>query len=101
MSFGGSIVYNTLSTLSITPIAPLNNKVYKTLFNSVIVPGDRVITLKPDKDYKDLFIQIDGVNKLIDNVIKVETKIDKKRIKCLRMNDFHFIKVINNKILSK
>ena len=31
-----------------------------------------------------------------DNVIKVETKIDKKRIKCLRMNDFHFIKVINN-----
>ena len=32
---------------------------------------------------------------------KVETKIDKKRIKCLRMNDFHFIKVINNKILSK
>ena len=101
MSFGGSIVYNTLSTLSITPIAPLNNKVYKTLFNSVIVPGDRVVTLKPDRDYKDLFIQIDGVNKLIDNVIKVETKIDKKRIKCLRMNDFHFIKVINNKILSK
>ena len=101
MSFGGSIVYNTLSTLSITPIAPLNNKVYKSLFNSVIVPGDRVITLKPDKEYKDLFIQVDGVNKLIDNVIKVETKIDKKRIKCLRMNDFHFIKVINNKILSK
>ena len=60
-----------------------------------------MITLKPDKDYKDLFIQVDGVNKLIDNVIKVETKIDKKRIKCLRMNDFHFIKVINNKILSK
>ena len=101
MSFGGSIVYNTLSTLSITPIAPLNNKVYKTLFNSVIVPGNRVITLVTSKEYKDMFIQIDGVNKLIDNVIKVETKIDGKSIKCLRMNDFHFIKVINNKILSK
>ena len=114
MSFGGSIIYNTfhslqigsivyktLSTLSITPIAPLNNKVYKTLFNSVIVPGNRVVTLVPSKEYKDMFIQIDGVNKLIDNVIKVETKIDGKSIKCLRMNDFHFIKVINNKILSK
>ena len=44
-----------------------------------------------------MFIQIDGVNKLIDNVIKVETKIDGKSIKCLRMNDFHFIKVINIK----
>ena len=101
MSFGGSIVYNTLSTLSITPIAPLTNKVYKTLFNSVIVPGNMVVTLVPSKEYKDMFIQIDGVNKLIDNVIKVETKIDGKSIKCLRMNDFHFIKVINNKILSK
>ncbi len=100
MSFGGSIVYNTLSTLTITPIAPLNNKVFKTLVNSVIVPGNKVITLVPKKEYKDLFIQIDGVNKLIDNVIKVETKIDGKSIKCLRMNDFHFIKVINNKILS-
>ncbi len=101
MSFGGSIVYNTLSILTITPVAPLNNKVYKTLVNSVIVPGSKVITLKPTKEYKDLFIQVDGVNKVIDNVIKVETKIDGKSIKCLRMNDFHFIKVINNKILSK
>ena len=101
LSFSGSIVYNTLKTLTITPIAPLNNKVYKTLINSVIVPGDKVITLIFNKEYKDLFIQIDGVNKLFDNVIKVETKIGEKNIKCLRMNDFHFIKVINNKILSK
>lgn len=101
MSFGGSIVYNTLSTLSITPIAPLNNKVFKTLINSVIVPSSKVISLVPKKDQRDLFIQIDGVNKLIDDVIKIETKIDGKSIKCLRMNDFHFIKVINNKILEK
>ena len=101
LSFNGSIVYNTLKTLTITPIAPLNNKVYKTLINSVIVPGDKVITLILNKEFKDLFIQVDGVNKLFDSVIKVETKIGKKSIKCLRMNDFHFIKVINNKILSK
>ena len=101
MSFGGSIVYNTLKTLTITPIAPLNNKVFKTLVNSVIVPDNKVITLVPSRDYKNMFIQIDGVNKIVDNVIKVETKIDGKSIKCLRMNDFHFIKVINNKILSK
>ena len=44
---------------------------------------------------------VDGVNKRIDNVLKIETKIQNKSIKCLRMNDFHFIKVINNKILSK
>ena len=101
MSFGGSIVYNTLNTLSITPVAPLNNKVFKTLINSLIIPGDKVITLLPNKNYHNLFIQIDGVNRMIDNVIKIETRISNKAIKCIRMNDFHFIKVINDKILTK
>lgn len=101
MSFGGSIVYNTLGTLSITPIAPLNNKVYSTLTNSVIVPSNKVISFVPSKEYKDLFIQIDGVNKIVDDVIRIETVISDKFIKCIRMNDFHFIKVVNNKILSK
>ena len=99
MSFGGSIVYNTLDTLSITPIAPLNNKVYNTLPNSVIVPSLKVVSLIPSKDYRNMFIQVDGVNYFIDDVVKLETKVGKKNIKCLRMNDFHFIKVLNNKML--
>lgn len=100
MSLGGSIIYNTLGTLSITPIAPLNNKVYKTLNCSVIVPSNKAITIIPNKDNKDLFIQVDGVSCLINDVVKIETKINDKKIKCLRMQDFHFIKVINNKVLS-
>lgn len=101
MSFGGSIVYNTLKTLQITPIAPLNNKCFRTLNNSVIIPGDKVISLVPEKEYDDLFLSVDGVNHTIKDAIKVESKIGAKTIKCLRMNDFHFIKVINNKILER
>jgi len=99
MSFGGSIVYNTLDTLSITPIAPLNNKVYNTLPNSVIVPSLKTVSLLPSKDNRNFFVQVDGVNYIIDDVVKLETKVGKKNIKCLRMNDFHFIKVLNNKML--
>ncbi len=46
-SFGGSIVYNKFHTLQITPIAPLNNKKYQSLPNSVILPSDKEITLLP------------------------------------------------------
>lgn len=99
MSFGGSIIYNTLNTLSITPIAPLNNKVYKTLVNSVIIPSDKVITINPDKKNNNIFLIVDGVNYKINNVLKIETKISEKTIKCIRMNDFHFIKVVKDKIL--
>lgn len=101
MSFGGSIVYNTLSTLQISPIAPLNNKVFHTLNNSVIIPGDKEIIIKPDKEYDDLFLSVDGVNYEIKDAIKLVTKLGRKKIKCIRMNDFHFIKVVNNKILEK
>lgn len=100
MSLGGSIIYNTLDTLSITPIAPLNNKVFRTLNCSVIVPSNKIISLVPIKENRDIFVQVDGVTHEINDVIKIETKIGNKSIKCLRMNDFHFIKVISNKVLS-
>lgn len=101
MSFGGSIIYNTLNTLSITPIAPLNNKAYKTLVNSIIIPSNKVITIVPNKENNDLFLMVDGVNHELNNVLKLETKIESKVIKCIRMNDFHFIKIVKDKILEK
>ena len=101
MAFGGSIIYNTLNTLSITPIAPQNNKAFKTLANSLIIPGDKVITLLPIEGYNKLYFMVDGVNKCFDNVERIETRINPKGIKCLHMKDFHFIKVVNDKILEK
>lgn len=101
MSFGGSIIYNTIKALCITPIAPLNNKAYKSLLNPVIIPDDKTITLPTEKEKNDIFLMVDGVNKEFDNVIKIETKVGRKTIRCLRMNDYHFIKIVNEKILEK
>ena len=101
MSFGGSIVYNTLKTLSITPIAPLNNKAYKSLTNSIIIPDNKVVKIIPAEGSGNMFFMVDGVNKEIDNVNKIETKVGDRTIKCLRMNDYHFIRIVNDKILEK
>ncbi len=101
MSFGGSIVYNTLKTLSITPIAPLNNKAYKSLTNSIIIPDNKVVKLIPAEGSGNMFFMLDGVNKEIDNVHKIETKVGDRSLKCIRMNDYHFIRIVNDKILEK
>lgn len=98
LSFGGSIVYNTFHTLQITPIAPLNNKSYRSLLNSVILPENKVISLFPQRN-RDLLITIDGENKYYENVIKVETVVDKKRINCLRRKGYNFVEKINEKFL--
>ena len=100
MSYGGSIVYNTLHVLQITPIAPLNSKVYRNLLNGVIIPEDKKITIIPNKDKRNLIITVDGENNIYNDVEKIETTVSKKRIKCLRLNSYNFINIINDKFLS-
>lgn len=98
ISFGGPIVYNTLNTLIITPIAPINNASYHNLLNSIIIPNDKTINIKPNNN---IIISTDGENKIIKNCLNIEIKISSKKIKCLRMSDFHFIKTVNKKILKE
>lgn len=99
LSFGGSIVYNTLHTLQITPIAPLNNKSYRNLLNSVIIPENTEINIKPIK--KSLLISIDGENKKFDEVLNIKTYVKNKRIKFLRLKNYNFYEKINDKFLEK
>ena len=98
LSYGGSIVYNDLHTMQITPIAPLNSKTYQVLRNSVIIPEQRKVTLIPDDSNKDLMITTDGENNVFNNVERIETSVSKK-IKCLRMKDYDYTKKINEKFL--
>ena len=97
LSYGGSIVYNTFHSLQITPIAPLNTKSYRDLLNSVIIPDNMQIKIIPDN--KNLLITVDGENYVYNNVYAIETSVQKKRIKCLRLNDYNFLKIINDKFL--
>ncbi len=98
LSFGGSIIYNTFHALELTTIAPLNNKTYKTISNSIVLPQNKNITLLPTKT-DNLIVTVDGVNKVYDNVIKIETVMKDKTIKCLRNKDYNFIKKINEKFI--
>lgn len=98
LSFGGSIVYNDLHTLQITPIAPLNNKNYTTLFNSVVVPHKRIIEVIPTQN-KDFIVSVDGENKYLNNVSNITTYIKRKRIKVIRTKEYDYTKKINEKFL--
>ncbi|MCI8459944.1 MAG: NAD(+)/NADH kinase [Bacilli bacterium] len=99
LSFGGSVVYNTFDTLQITPIAPLNNKSYHSLINSVIVPSNKVVKLIPIRNKEDLVITIDGDNNFYNNVLKIETSMNQKSIKVIRKEDYNFIQKINDKFI--
>ena len=97
LSFGGSIIYNTFHTLQITPIAPLNNKKYRNLLNSVVLPENSLVEIIPEN--RDLLLTIDGENNIYENVLKIETSVKEKRIKILRIKEYNFIKKIEEKFL--
>ena len=99
LSFGGSMVYNTLHTMQITPVAPLVNSAYKNLLNSLIIPENLEIKLTPQKNKKAILLSIDGENITVDDIKEIIIKISKSKIKCLRLNDYHFISTIKDKFL--
>lgn len=96
-SFHGALIYNTLHILQITPIAPLNTKVYRNLLTPIVLPEKKHILVKPIK--RDLIITFDGTNKRYENVKKIECFVKNKKIKFLRMKDYNFINIVNEKFL--
>ena len=100
LSYGGSIVYNTFTSLQITPMGPINSKVYRSLINSVIIPDKKEITLIPEENHRNLIVTVDGENNFYDNVDNITTKIDDKKIKCLRLSHYNFPEKINEKLLT-
>lgn len=99
LSFGGSIVYNTLHTLQITPIAPLNSKVFSTLRNSIVIPQNQDIIVKPSMEVSNLIVTVDGENIFYENVKQIELCVNGKTIMCLRGEEYNFIKKVNEKFL--
>lgn len=100
LSFGGSIIYNKLHTLQITPIAPFNAKTFKNLLNSIVIPQDSVISVLPLEEKRNLIVTIDGENKFYQGVTLIETFVKSKRIKCFREEDYNFIDKVKEKFLS-
>ena len=98
LSFGGSIIYHNFHTLQITPIAPLNNKSYRSLMNSVVIPSSKCITFFPIQDSKNLLLSIDGDNYCYNDIEKINVFIH-NNIKVIRKMDYNFISKINDKFL--
>lgn len=101
LSFGGSIVYDDLHTLQITPIAPLNTKSYRDVLNSIIIPENRTITIKPTGDTHNILVSVDGENNFYNDVEEISTIVRNKKIKCVRMSNFSYAKKINEKFLTE
>ena len=80
-SSGGSIIYPSLRTLQITPLSPISSEAYRSLPNSAVIPGDIVISIKPEFRYENSILLInDGMEFKYDNIVNINLKLSDKTI---------------------
>ncbi len=80
-SVGGSIVYPSLQSLQITPLAPISSSAYRSLPNSAIIPGDSTIVIKPEYRYENSILVVnDGMEFKYDSILSVDLTMSSKSV---------------------
>lgn len=80
-SSGGSIVYPSMKTLQITPLSPISSKAFRSLPTSAIVPGDLVISIRPEYRYENSILLVnDGMEFRYDNILNIDLKMSDKKV---------------------
>lgn len=90
-SLGGAVVHPRLDVFQVTEIAALNNIVYRTLGNSVILSKDEKLTIRPKKQDNNHRLNIDQKYINYENLSKIDVTLSKdKKISFLRYNEVSF-----------
>lgn len=78
-SLGGAVLHPTIEALQIAEVASLNNRVYRTLGSSVVVPKKDKIVIEPQ--HNDRYsIAVDNKTYVYDNIENIEYQIDNSKI---------------------
>lgn len=93
-SVGGSVVDFGIDTIQITEIAPINNRLYKSLNSSLIMSSETIIDLViHNKD--NTFVCVDGKNFTNGEVNKINIRYSLEKVKVLVKNKSQFEKIKN------
>ena len=86
--------------MQITPLSPISSKVYRSLPNSAVIPGDLVITIKPEYRYANSTLLVnDGMEFKYDNINVINLQISDKKIYKLNFNKDMYWNNLRSKFL--
>ncbi|MDR3242990.1 MAG: NAD(+)/NADH kinase, partial [Clostridiales Family XIII bacterium] len=94
-ALGGSIVDPRLSLLQITPIAPINNAVYRSFTSSVLLPPDLSVQIFPEytKD-QEMSVSADGMEWRFSGVKRIRVGFARRTVQLLRFDSYDFWKKV-------
>ena len=97
LALNGAVLDNDIKAFALTPIVPINNKVYKSLINSIILSENKEVTIIPSNN-KNFCYVCDGKMEKLDKCDKISCKLEGS-IKCIVLNDYDYFNTISSKII--
>lgn len=88
-SIGGALIHPSFESIQLSEIASLNNRVYRTIGSSLLLPKNHIIELLPQYQ-GELGIALDHLNMKIDNIFGIRCKVAEEKIRFIRYKPFPF-----------
>lgn len=99
-SVGGAIVHPSLTTLQMSPLAPISSSEYRSLLNPIVTPGDYTIEFYPETKYeKGVLVVADGSENLVNDIRKVTTTTSNTFINRLHIDKNIYWKNLKDKFI--
>lgn len=100
-ALGGAIVHPSLSTMQITEMSSINNRIFRTIGSPLILPSHHVCEFVPIDRDQSFLITIDHIIKNVENVISLEYSVAKERIRFARFRPFPFWKRVRDSFIAE
>ena len=88
-SLGGALIPPSLETIQITEIASINNRVYRTIGSSMILPKHHHCDIYPISQQK-LLLTVDHLQFEYDDIISIRSQVASKKVRFVRYRPFPF-----------
>jgi NAD+ kinase len=88
-SLGGALIHPSVESMQIAEMASLNNRVYRTLGSSMVLPKHHHCDIYPQTD-KPLLLSLDHLNVQRDDLISIRCRVADQKIHFSRFRPFPF-----------
>lgn len=88
-SLGGAMLHPSLEAMQIAEISSINNRVYRTLGSSMILPKHHHCDIYPRSSGRFL-LSVDHLSSQKDNIVSIRCQVSKKHVRFARFRPFPF-----------
>lgn len=97
-SLGGALIHPSIEALQISEIASINNRVFRTMGSSLVLPKHHHCDIYSRKE-QNLMLTIDHLNLPVEDLISVRCQVAKQKISFIRYRPFPFWERVRNAFL--